>query len=479
MPRSYSIILFTHISPELVGSGNEPSYQCGWYETIQMVTSAYHLHHPIFSTHSFHPISLYPFSQLSSFLVIVLSREQGWNWRDEWYYVYQESHHYQVTLLISQMTKSCRIVFCRYLLYTIMGVVTTISFVKAYVSIERQPELADMEMQTLSLHDPIYYSVVSSSKPYPRCPRQVLCNEKEYNDYLQHVPLNYRVCSECVLEMQLRHFHGLPFMYHTIENDKYPTIPLGSELQYLCFPEINTQDRLFLLILILTSAKEIEERATLRSYYNRLHVNSTRFIFVTASNPEVNEAVARESEQYRDILQLNHVDSYHNLTLSVFGAFQFFSRDTKYAKYIMKTDSDCVLNLPRIERKLWEFDGFQYAGNCRTNVRYYTTGVRRKNYVPPELVGEETQIAQYATGAGYVIASSVLPKLVVALRHLPFIAHNEDVNVGRAMSLIHVKCKMLWGWIARNGCSEDECNVIAIIHSPNNWRKIWEAVLGS
>ena len=77
MPRSYSIILFTHISPELVGSGNEPSYQCGWYETIQMATSAYHLHHPIFSTHSFHPISLYPFSQLSSFLVIVLSREHG------------------------------------------------------------------------------------------------------------------------------------------------------------------------------------------------------------------------------------------------------------------------------------------------------------------------------------------------------------------------------------------------------------------
>lgn len=76
MPRSYSIILFTHISPELVGSGNEPSYQCGWYETIQMATSAYHLHHPIVSTHSFHPISLYPFSQLSSFLVIVLSRER-------------------------------------------------------------------------------------------------------------------------------------------------------------------------------------------------------------------------------------------------------------------------------------------------------------------------------------------------------------------------------------------------------------------
>ena len=212
MPRSYSIILFTHISPELVGSGNEPSYQCGWYETIQMATSAYHLHHPIFSTHSFHPISLYPFSQLSSFLVIVLSREQGWNWRDEWYYVYQESHHYQVTLLISQMTKSCRIVFCRYLLYTIMGVVTTISFVKAYVSIERQPELADMEMQTLSLHDPIYYSVVSSSKPYPRCPRQVLCNEKEYIGYVQHVPLPYLVCSVWVLEMQLRHFHVLPFL---------------------------------------------------------------------------------------------------------------------------------------------------------------------------------------------------------------------------------------------------------------------------
>lgn len=85
--RSISIIQFTYYSPKLIGSENEQSYQCGYRESIQMATASDHLHHPISPTrsihpisptHSFHPISLYPFSQLSSFLVIVLSREQGW-----------------------------------------------------------------------------------------------------------------------------------------------------------------------------------------------------------------------------------------------------------------------------------------------------------------------------------------------------------------------------------------------------------------
>lgn len=350
------------------------------------------------------------------------------------------------------------------------------SVFKSFLSIGRFPQVMVIETHALSLHDPLYYSRFDPHKPYPNCPRQVLCSEKEYNDYLQFVPLHYRVCGECQLELELRHSQGLPFMYHTIEDIDYPSIAFGSGLQYLCFPEFGSQERYFLLILILSSASEIVERAALRSYYNRMPLNSTRFLFVTASNPEVNEAVAKESRQFHDILQLNHMDSYHNLTLSVFGALQLLSQNTNYAEYILKTDSDCVLNMPRIEFKLRQHGGFQYAGNCRRNAGYYTTGKKRKNYVPRELVGDE-RIEQYATGAGYIIASSVLPKLVVAFRHLPFLTHNEDVNVGRAMSLVHVKCRMFWTWIARNGCSGNLCKYYAIIHSPNNWRRVWDVIL--
>ena len=62
----------------------------------------------------------------------------------------------------------------------------------------------------------------------------------------------------------------------------------------------------------------------------------------------------------------------------------------------------------------------------------------RKNYVPKSLIGTMTRIAYYSTGAGYMISMEALPKLLTGYRYLPFISHNEDMNVGRAMGLIGI-----------------------------------------
>ena len=60
-----------------------------------------------------------------------------------------------------------------------------------------------------------------------------------------------------------------------------------------------------------------------------------------------------------------------------------------------------------------------------------------------------------------MISSSVVGKMVVGMRHLEFIAHNEDVNVGRAMSLVGIPCTVIpkWRWNKGND-SEDEYVII-------------------
>ncbi len=72
-----------------------------------------------------------------------------------------------------------------------------------------------------------------------------------------------------------------------------------------------------------------------------------------------------------------------------------------------------------------------------------------------------TRIAYYSTGAGYMISMKALPKLLTGYRYLPFIAHNEDVNVGRAMSLVGIPCTVIpkWRWNKGND-SEDEYVII-------------------
>lgn len=299
---------------------------------------------------------------------------------------------------------------------------------------------------------------------------------------MSFVPLEYRICDECEVELDLYHRFGKPFSFRTIENKEYPTIPHGYGLEYLCVPYLNPHSHYRLLILVISGAREIKEREILRNRFSRFSNERIRFVFVTASNPKVNDEVRRESIAFEDILQLNHIDSYHNLTLTTFGAFQFISHFSTLSDYVMKTDSDCALNMNRILQIIDSLSPRDvYIGNCRFNDFYVTKRRSAKNYVPPELVGDDKRIGGYVTGGGYVISSSIVGKMVVGLRHLRFIAHNEDVNVGKAMESIGVNCTHIPNWIARYGCrNEEECLKYPIIHkdkSDDEVKVFWSYIL--
>ena len=105
-------------------------------------------------------------------------------------------------------------------------------------------------------------------------------------------------------------------------------------------------------------------------------------------------------------------------------------------------------------------------GMCDRDKKYNVYEVARKNYIPLSLVQNETFIPYYVTGGGYVISYRLLPRLLVGMSHLSFIGHNEDVNVGRGMQLMHIPCRHVPKyWIARHGCTQKkECLKHVIIH---------------
>ena len=327
-------------------------------------------------------------------------------------------------------------------------------------------------------------STFSSLFPYslPVCPAQSHCNRNLYRTYLKEVPPSFRVCDLCQLELTMKRQYGHPLVYRIGRDKSYSNIPYGKEMQYLNVPYISPREHHFLLILVASGAREVERRMLLREYYQALGANSVRFVFITASNPEVNDQVNQESWEYGDVLQMNHVDCYHNLTLTTFGAIQYFSRFAGMANFVMKTDSDCALNMPNILSTLQEFNSsVDYAGYCKYNVTYNTKLRSAKNYVPSSLVRNNHFIREYATGAGYVIRSWLLPKIAVGIRHLKFIAHNEDVNIGKTLIMLGVPCIGLDKWVARFGCSNRaRCLQYAIIHPDGkgtSLRSYWNYIL--
>lgn len=262
--------------------------------------------------------------------------------------------------------------------------------------------------------------------------------------------------------------YGYPFSYRKVAISTYPSIQYGNELTYLCKPIIDEHKYYDIFLIICSSSVESDIRNLLRSRLSNLislyHIGYT---FVLGSNQGINTLIYLENEINHDILQLGHNDSYHNLTLSVFSAIQFLSSISLQVKYFMKTDSDCVFNMDKII-KLIKTATEPYIGNCRYNSFYFTDlndTEHIKQYVPGELVLNDTVIPPYGTGAGYLIKGSILPHVAIAIRHLNFLAHNEDVNIGKAMHILGHNCTFVKHWIARNGCkSKSACSKYTILH---------------
>ena len=306
--------------------------------------------------------------------------------------------------------------------------------------------------------------------------------------------------------MKLYSLYGPPFSYRVSSEPSYPTIEFGKSLTFLNLPSISRQYHYDLFLFICSSTPEMFVRDKLRRRFLSLSSKySLGYIFVLGSNPEFNDRISEENRKYHDILQLGHKDSYHLITLSVFGAIQYLSNYPVKVRYFMKTDSDCVLNVPSIIQYVQKAND-SYIGNCKYKANYLTFSrleerikkLRRirikterqelqdlliKRAVPDSLVMNDTRINSYATGAGYLIRSDILPRLAVSIRHLNFIGHNEDVNIGKAMTMLGYSCELVDNWVARKGCNnQTDCLNYFIIHRKSSFVEIgnyWNYVMST
>ena len=263
--------------------------------------------------------------------------------------------------------------------------------------------------------------------------------------------------------------YGRPFNYQNVSVENYQQIFLGRPYSILQKPRLSFHHRVRILTVVLSSACDFSARQIVRSktqsYYLRYNVVT---IFSLGNNPGCTSLVAQENDDYGDILQFDHVDSYHNITLSVLYAFQWLQLAHLPIDYVLKTDSDCVVNYPLLLQLIYPYDVIKddvYMGDCHRDEIFNTKNHRRKNYVPAAVVGS-TVLSYYASGGGYIISYHLLPRLMIAMRHVNYLTHHEDVNTGKGMQLLQVPCvDYSRFWVARLGCeNQGECLRHVILH---------------
>ncbi|XP_064546782.1 uncharacterized protein LOC135434213 [Drosophila montana] len=110
-------------------------------------------------------------------------------------------------------------------------------------------------------------------------------------------------------------------------------------------------DTIRLLVLITSAQTHSDARMSIRQTWGHYGVRrdiSMAFVVGRGTNETVNAALSQENFMYGDLIRGNFIDSYNNLTLKTISSLEWVDQHCQRAKYILKTDDDMFINVPRL-----------------------------------------------------------------------------------------------------------------------------------
>lgn len=106
--------------------------------------------------------------------------------------------------------------------------------------------------------------------------------------------------------------------------------------------------RLSLLVTVISAPYNLEERNAIRRGWGKTASESKNvaFAFVVGkpSNDKMDELIS-ESDKFQDLIIIDHLDTYNNLTLKTLAAFDYLLSTCPQAQYLLKTDDDMFIQV--------------------------------------------------------------------------------------------------------------------------------------
>lgn len=164
------------------------------------------------------------------------------------------------------------------------------------------------------------------------------------------------------------------------------------------------------------------------------------FLVGQTRNPNLDELLRQEANNYEDIVFGDFIDSYHNLTRKMVLGVKWAAAHCQ-AQYVMKADDDSFVAVLELIQWLEEYQRTQghnkplYMGAALINKEPYREE-DSKFYVSEKEYPSRT-FPPYASGPGYVFSGSLLAKLANAVKVVRLFP-NEDACFGALMQHINV-----------------------------------------
>ncbi|XP_043640862.1 UDP-GlcNAc:betaGal beta-1,3-N-acetylglucosaminyltransferase 9 [Drosophila teissieri] len=109
----------------------------------------------------------------------------------------------------------------------------------------------------------------------------------------------------------------------------------------------------FIKLLVLISSAMSHDAARMSIRQTWMHYGTRRdvgmaFVLGRGTNETINKALTQENFIYGDLIRGNFIDSYNNLTLKTISTLEWADVHCSKAKYILKTDDDMFINVPKL-----------------------------------------------------------------------------------------------------------------------------------
>ncbi|XP_068599910.1 lactosylceramide 1,3-N-acetyl-beta-D-glucosaminyltransferase A [Brachionichthys hirsutus] len=208
----------------------------------------------------------------------------------------------------------------------------------------------------------------------------------------------------------------------------------------------SASDRVLLLLFVKSSPENFDRRQAIRDTWgNESFVwselgTSVKIVFALGVHPHVGQragvqrALLQEDHAYKDLIQQNFVDTFHNLTVKLVLQFQWSHTFCRQASFLMSADDDIFVHMPNLVTYLRQLLSRPPAAKDLWvgHVHRGAPPVRRKAnkyHVPVELYPWPSY-PDYTAGAGYVVSRDVAAKIYQATLLLNSSIYIDDVFMG-------------------------------------------------
>ncbi|XP_065279659.1 beta-1,3-galactosyltransferase 5-like [Emys orbicularis] len=217
---------------------------------------------------------------------------------------------------------------------------------------------------------------------------------------------------------------------------------------FLQLPDIDcSRTPPFLVLLVTSSHGQNKARMAIRQTWGKHRLVAgnrivTYFLLGTTMNQNDQTGIIAESQNYRDIIQKDFIDTYYNLTLKTMMGIEWVDKFCHQSRFVMKTDSDMFVNifyltelLLRKNRSTGFFTGFLKTNELPIRNRCSKWYVSKDEYpgstYPP-----------FCSGTGYVFSTDVASQVYNISESVPFIKL-EDVFIGLCLAKLKINLEEL------------------------------------